>query len=221
MDPNSTLIAKWIQFLKNNRIVSQKSDPTTGKLKYNRKPTTDDLTKFLKNFTRYSDEQISDALQTVSVIKVREPSAQNIDVPSTQDNAPQPDPSQTNADTKKSDLTNKELSDNPESIKRREQRERANQKKKSSIDSFNQMTKALSEELSVPTRELSEYDIERIFKILSSNQISDPLDDTDDKVEELPAEEKKRTELNKIKRVIRDKMTDAQQKALWRLLHNA
>ena len=152
---------------------------------------------------------------------MREPNAQNIDVPSTQDNAPQPDPSQTNADTKKSDLTNKELSDNPESIKRREQRERANQKKKSSIDSFNQMTKALSEELSVPTRELSEYDIERIFKILSSNQISDPLDDTDDKVEELPAEEKKRTELNKIKRVIRDKMTDAQQKALWRLLHNA
>lgn len=62
---NNPLVRDWIQYLKNNQIASSKSNPETGKLNYKRSPTTEDLKKFLSISGTFSDEQISNAIDTV------------------------------------------------------------------------------------------------------------------------------------------------------------
>ena len=62
MSNSQQLIKLWIQHLKNKQIVSQQSDPRTGKLAYKRRPTSTDLINFLTLKTEYSDEQIYNAV---------------------------------------------------------------------------------------------------------------------------------------------------------------
>lgn len=45
---NNITIKDWVQFLKNNQIVSMNSDPVTGKLIYRKKVTSADLISFLE-----------------------------------------------------------------------------------------------------------------------------------------------------------------------------
>lgn len=65
MASNSKLIKDWIQYLKSNQIVDQKSDPSTNKLTYRREVTADDVSNFLELKTDYTEEQISNAIHMV------------------------------------------------------------------------------------------------------------------------------------------------------------
>jgi len=74
--------------------------------------------------------------------------------------------------------------------------------------------------------ELDEKDVEEVFKILSGSQASQQSPDVDNKKSVPPVSsekspEERAEELNKLKRVIRDVMSDAQRKSLWRALTDA
>jgi hypothetical protein len=59
---DKALTRKWIEFLKNNRIVSPQSDQS-GKLKYKRSVNSADLVRFLTNNTHYDEETIHSAIE--------------------------------------------------------------------------------------------------------------------------------------------------------------
>lgn len=80
MATNPKLVKKWIQYLKDNRVVAQQADPSSGKLKYQRDVTVDDLTAFLELRTDYSEEQINNAISMVLAKKTignRDPALTN------------------------------------------------------------------------------------------------------------------------------------------------
>jgi hypothetical protein len=52
------LTRQWIQHLKNNQIVKGQSDPKTGRLSYNKNPTTQDLIRFLDIKTDFDEEAV-------------------------------------------------------------------------------------------------------------------------------------------------------------------
>ena len=64
MAANPKLTKAWISYLKNNQIVAYKSGPD-GKLTYKREVTSDDVIKFLRDNTHYSEEQIYNAVGMV------------------------------------------------------------------------------------------------------------------------------------------------------------
>jgi hypothetical protein len=64
MAANPKLTKAWISYLKNNQIVAYKSDPD-GKLRYKREVTSDDVIKFLRDNTHYTEEQIYNAVGMV------------------------------------------------------------------------------------------------------------------------------------------------------------
>jgi hypothetical protein len=66
MATDPKLTRDWIQFLKNNQLVSMKSDPATGQLKYKKPITTDILYKFLTDKTGYDPKVITSVIQQVA-----------------------------------------------------------------------------------------------------------------------------------------------------------
>jgi hypothetical protein len=66
--------------------------------------------------------------------------------------------------------------------------------------------------------ELDEEDVEQIFDILLNNKSSDKAEEPATGPAE-PAKADNTEVLNKLKRTIRDTMTDEQRKALWRALN--
>ena len=69
------IIADWIQYLKNNQIVSMQSDPATGRLNYKRKVYSSDLVNFLQVKTDFDDKTINDAIDTVLGNRSKQPPA--------------------------------------------------------------------------------------------------------------------------------------------------
>ena len=69
------LTRKWIEFLKNNRIVSPQSDPS-GKLQYKRSVNSADLVRFLTNNTHHDEETIYNAIETALSKSGQEPNKQ-------------------------------------------------------------------------------------------------------------------------------------------------
>jgi hypothetical protein len=63
------LTKKWIQYLKSNQIVSNISDPKTGKLTYRRQVFVDDMVSFLEGTADYTEEEINAAVSSVSAVK--------------------------------------------------------------------------------------------------------------------------------------------------------
>jgi hypothetical protein len=59
------LTRDWIQYLKNNKIVALQSDPTSGRLNYQRPTTSSDLIEFLLAKTDYSERDIKAAIRAV------------------------------------------------------------------------------------------------------------------------------------------------------------
>jgi hypothetical protein len=66
------LTKEWIQFLKNNQIVSG-SDPATGKLHYKKKVTPDMVTQFLETKTDFDEETIAKVIHSVLSNKATSP----------------------------------------------------------------------------------------------------------------------------------------------------
>jgi len=61
---NEKITELWIQYLKDNQIVSMQSDPKTGKLNYKRSATVKDLENFLRSTGEFEDEAIQNAIQS-------------------------------------------------------------------------------------------------------------------------------------------------------------
>lgn len=264
MAANSKLTKDWIRYLKNNRIVSYKSEPD-GRLNYKRSVTSDDLVKFLRDFTHYSEEQIYNAIGMVASKKgaAGSPKLQNNPTPE-QPKEPGKDLStwmhygmrpgehptkRVGADAEDSPrLTGKEtpkLAHDPNSVSDIDFREIPHEpkepgrlpapqsKEEPKADSGTKpgykprfKLRKVKEGVEDTTIDLDEKDVEQVFNLLSSQKEvppgSEPLDlgnKTADKAEK--SDEQKQAEVEKIKLVIANKMTDSQRKSLWRLLTDA
>src|ERR1700679_2198321 len=66
MASDPKLIRDWIQFLKNNQIVSMNSDTATGLLKYKKPVTAALVQQFLSTKSDFDPQQISDVIKQVS-----------------------------------------------------------------------------------------------------------------------------------------------------------
>ena len=251
MVTNQKLTKEWIQYLKNNQIVELQSDPQTGKLNYKKPVTEDDVIEFLTNNDYFPQEEIEKALD--SIAGSSQPSSslttgqgqqspeqeqQTQDQPSGQrkyDNSNATDveprfgprtslPAPTRAlqapapaqPEKKSRTGGKQagqVSQTPNAIRKRQSR--ANRRAGINEDFTDN-----------PGAELSEKQVEEVFKILTSGQQAQkqqagrgqPTDQENPRVDPTQVRVE---EINKIKRVIRDKMSDQQRMSLWRALTDA
>ena len=253
MVTNQKLTKEWIQYLKNNQIVELQSDPQSGKLNYKKPVTEDDVIDFLTNNDYFSQEEIEKALDSVggeqsaaSNVATRptqqqqspgqEPQTQDQPEPAarpTYDNSNATDveprygprtslPAPTRAlpapvqPEKKSRTGGKQpgqVSQTPNAIRKRQSR--ANRRSGINEDFTDN-----------PGAELSEKQVEEVFKILTAGQQAQkqqaghgqPADQENPRVDPVQV---RIEEINKIKRVIRDKMSDQQRMSLWRALTDA
>ena len=253
------LIKDWIQYLKNSQIVALKSDPNTGKLNYKRPVTSEDVTKFLEAKTRYTPEQISNAIHMVMAKNAQGAAPKQLS------NEPaQADPESPEGDGKKpgTDVSTwMHHGMRPGDPKNRLQGEPSEQPKQvggtpnnklnydpnsvSDID-YRDVPKKDPEALPAPSEKrkprfklrtkginedfeenqgytLDENDVEQVFNILAGGEADTaPAADTQGGRAAPEAGEANQPDpeaLNKIKRTIRDTMTDSQRKALWRALN--
>lgn len=227
------LIKDWIQYLKNNQIVALQSDPKSGKLKYNRPVSADDITKFLETKTDYSADEISYVIDQVISKKGS--------TPDTSDNktfpppAPStPAPSQPSQDSKDNFMGNRiespmpkrkynydDVTDIEPKYKTTDTTPRAlpAPRKREKDNELLRLKEAIRDK-SGPT--LDEKDVEEVFKILSSIKRKKQSDQSGDTTQSTPrapkSDETKVEEINKIKRLVRDSFSTSQRKALWRAL---
>lgn len=243
MATNSKALTKeWISFLKSNQIVAQQSDPKTGKLTYKRQPTAADLERFL-NLKSDFDEQviataIRDALENRPANKAGTTPAASTPAPAAPE-APQASG----------------LSQNPDAIRKREQRAAAKSSAQAGSSAFGQMVnhlttddednseeerkpklhtklvtpgtatkkpkvsyQGLREDISdIAATELDEPTVEQIFNSLAFHA-PDEEEPEDDSNSSAPDPAAQQDEIKKIKRVVRDTMSDSQIKSLWREL---
>jgi hypothetical protein len=217
MAANPQLIKQWIKYLKNNQIAELKSDPDTGDLSYRRPVKTEDVHNFLEVETDYTPEQISNAIHTVltgNAINKQPPKLQNNKTPS-------------------SDVSTWRQSEVTPGQKQQAIPYSGNQPvqptkspRRSNDDAtdieYRDVNEAIKDN---PGDTLSEDDVEKIFDMLSSA----PADKAANvRKGRAPKEvqpdtgltpEEKQASVRKLKRLIRDTMTDGQRQALWRILN--
>lgn len=215
------LIKDWIQYLKNLQIVSLKSDPTTGKLQYKRQPTSDDISRFLEVKTDFQPDQISNAIHTVLAKKAQSGTPQAPVQPpepaqpaATEPAAPSPEPE----DFDHNDQNPNGVQDN-EPAEPAEPEEQEPKRK----PHFKYRSRNVNEDFQDSTAlQVNEKDVEEIFNLLIKGPATQagraaPAAGEAPNPEEAPKPDT--DALNKIKRTIRDTMTDSQRKSLWRALN--
>lgn len=198
MDINTkTLTKEWIDYLRNNQIITHQSDPS-GQLEYKKKITTDIISRFCKLKTDFDEQVINDAIQ--KVISKKTGIAQEPDQEQSREKSAsgafgqmsQHLGTQTQPPTPTNEATT--LSQSPDAIRKREQRARAaqssnafgqmsqqlggdtqqpttNPKAKPGANAFSQMSQQLGNaNKSLPkTVEFNEKDIELLFNILTAS----------------------------------------------------
>lgn len=233
-----SLTKEWIQFLKNNKIVDLNSDPATGKLSYKRGVTSDDVSKFLEIKTDFSAEEISNAIHMVlaqGTMKNAQPKLDNNPTPKepskdistwsyygmSPGNKQPVDDTGTGADnqarTPPRQLGNSQprVSHDPNSISDIDYRDKPEDKSSVTKSKFGRRN--VKEEIKdVAGHNLGEKEVEQIFSMLVAPKPAQSASDNNTAVS-VDREE----QLRKFKRLIRDVMTDAQRKSLWRALHDA
>lgn len=207
MATNAKALTKgWIEYLKNNQIAELKSDPETGRLKYRKPVTADDLSNYLENATDFGEDAISKAIHMVLAKKAigKQPAKlQNTppeQEPNKQIGGPENKPKQVGSNVPvppKKKYDNKDATD---------------------ID-YKDINEAI---IDTPGGTLDEDDVEAVFNMLTSPAPETrPEPKAEPKADPEAVQAKKVEELNRLKRMIRDTMTDAQRKALWRALTDA
>ncbi len=230
-DPKK-LVRDWIQYLKNNKIVALQSDPS-GKLQYNRKVTENDLRSFLDG--EFDSKAIDAAIARVvgdgqlpATVSDRPNDASTWNNKETTPGQKQPPPEQQHRlgappapprekkyntdDAEDIDFRTgprKEIGNNQE----------PEQPRKKPRFKY-QYPKDVNEDLEDnPGRTFSEAEVEAVFQFLTKPKPAQQAKAEDPALAASQAEQKKREELNKIKRTIRDTMTDQQRMSLWRALN--
>jgi len=220
----SQLTRNWIQYLKNNSLV-RGSDPETGKLKYLKQPTTQDLLDFFTLQRGFDPEQVRAAIRQV----VGNKSAQSAEpgqqkaiggpkaLPAPQQAQPQgqqpqqpQQPARNNSDAE--DIPYREVQPGqPPAL--------TGPKRKPRFKYRNKVQEAFHAEQGQGMT-LSEEDIEQIFRILLAPKPKAAEPTGDEEPEENPEEVKARRQeiFRQLKKTVREVMTPRQRKALWRAL---
>ena len=190
---NDTLIRlkrDWISFLKNNQIVNFQSEKSTGNLIYKRNVTPDDLSRFLRLKTDFSEDIINSAIQDVL-------DQRSVD-PKSQKQPPPGDPKSKNQF--KDDISDVNYRDVPKDVR--------------NIPAITHRTQVDEEIKDSQNIELSEKDVESVFYILANGRVSvSQISASNDK-------NIKESELERIKHLIRKKMSDRDRRILWRALND-
>jgi len=224
------LTRDWIQYLKNNQIVGMQSDPETGKLNYKRKVTTDDVAKFLEVKTDFDNQAITNAIHMVLAKKAMGAAPKKIN------NNPSPPAPGTNLSTwhhtevkpgerqpqqpqQAVDIGPTRLSHDKDSISDIDYKEVPDDdpKKKPRFKRRTNVNEAFVDDEGYT---LSEEEIGEIFNILATGQKSSEPPATNEPARQ-PDNERKIKDLNRLKNLIRDRMGNAERKALWRALKDA
>lgn len=242
----SNLTRGWIQYLKNNQIVALQSDPKSGRLTYKKPVTASDVVHFLQVDTDYTDDQINQAIdQVVGRQSGQRPNSNlaSVQHPPGNSATPGPTPNSPGQKTSKYAATNQDAEDVEDVSARRrpelgagrkglpapaEQSSRTGGKIKGQVSQTpNAIRKrqaranrkgSLNEDfVDNPGEKLSEKQVEAIFKILvgSSARPSPAEKDTSVDPQKVRVEE-----LNKLKRFIRDTLSEQQRMSLWRALQD-
>lgn len=261
------LTRDWIQYLKNNKIVALQSDPTSGRLNYQRPTTSSDLIEFLLAKTDYSERDIKAAIRAVKGGPSSEPGGE-LAIPwqSSErgvsnwmyygmspgerqeyngEEEPQIGNGQKRLGNKPPKLGNNsapapkpsnKLKYDPDSVSDVDYREVPNDPPQGpkglpapKKPHFKGYKPKLKEDIRDKRgEELSEKDVEAIFKQLvadASNKEKQAVADAEaeKKAASTPSTDdlraKKEEDLRKMKRLIRDVMTETQRKTLWRMLN--
>lgn len=208
MASDPQLIKNWIQYLKNNQIAGMQSDPKTGKLKYRRPVTADDLYKFLDTTGNFDSDTIKNAIDSVVSKKI---------------------PVRTSPEQKSAPTVAAPIERQPKPHYKLSSPTHAGQKPKVAY-------KGLREDIQdFKGAQLDEKDVEEVFNLLDTTQKQDTTPaqsaqqgqqarqgQSKQKQPEPPAEKveaKKQENIKKIKRLIRDTMSPAQRATLWRSLN--
>ena len=147
MATDQRLVKDWIQFLKNNQIVSSESDKS-GKLQYRKKVTVDVVSRFLGGTNDFTPEQIDGAIQQVLSKKGgAEPTtslgADGSGGSGKSDDLGEPTTSLGADGSGGSGNKNSKLSQTPGAVRKREQRTASTQKNKAGAGAFGQMAQQL------------------------------------------------------------------------------
>lgn len=255
------LTKEWIQYLKNNQIVSSQSDPKTGALKYKQPVTAETVKDFLLYISDYTEDEINAAIDSVSTSQQRSPTtqpavsgtqqSQAVTTPGTQKPAepaqrkkysnddatdveprygpraslPAPRQATPSHPTHTGGKKPGEISQTDDAKRKRDARAADADKRKAGTGAFSQMANHLGKQKKVneafgentPTAAFSEQDIEKVFTILSQPKPS-KNNKQEPSMPKINPQDVRTEELNKIKQLIRDTMTDQQRMALWRAL---
>lgn len=238
----TSLTREWIQFLKNNQITSTQSNPKTGKLNYKRKPNVQELIRFFELNTDFEEEDVRKAIKTVVSSKagVEPSSSTGAGAPALPGKSPEGDLSTwqhtevTPGDKKQplgrsieppakpkkysnDDAEDAEFRDVGDEKPRPGQPPALSHRRKPRFK-YRGTGSGLKEDFyDRQGAELSEQDIKEIFRILltpKSKSEEPPAEPASDEVRATKEEN-----LRKVKRLIRDTLTGAQRKALWRMLN--
>ncbi len=261
---NKTLTKQWIEYLKGLKIVDLHSDPKTGRLRYKRPVTIDDVRHFLDIKTEYSADEIESALQAATSSSELSTWMHNSMSPADReytDTTPQigsgknlstwmhnsmspgsDQPADTNVARRRPDNVYEpvqpkqlpgrqtaKIGHDPASVSDIDYKEVPDdtEKKKRKFQEALQDT---------PDDEIDERGIQKLFSILTSRPA--PTDKkratragNTSKSSQPPKQQvalspqevqaKKEDDIRKMKRLIRDVMTDSQRASLWRMLKDA
>jgi len=219
------LTKDWIQYLKNNRIVDLKSDPS-GKLNYRRDVTAQDLEKFLD--ISFPEEKVSNAIKMVLAKKGAGNGQSKL-----QNNPTQQQPGSSLSTWSQSETTpgqpvpqgqqrigssvppaspqqpaakkSKYSKDDAEDIEFREPGQKKGKVKEAIRDN--------------PGDTFSEDDVEAVFRLLTSPGAEQPSQEEPAQQAEVSTEQKQAA-LKKIKYAIRDVLSPKQRKTFWRALND-
>lgn len=195
----------WIDFLKRNQIVDLKSNPD-GKLNYRKPVTADLLLRYLRNTAEFQEEDIKRALRQVLANKATNGQPPQASSP---EKLPPEQKKQLGAPERPKLGTNVS-SPAPAAPKKKYSTDDA-----TDID-FKDINEAIIDRTGI---EISEDDVESVFRILTTPAA--PATEPAQVVDKEAEFAKRSAELNRIKRMIRELMTDSQRKALWRALTDA
>lgn len=241
MSVRQELLRGWIQYLKNNQIVDLQSKKS-GRLNYKRKPNVSDLVDYLDTETDYSAEDIKSAIKQVLDSKASSEPTDTDNLPAERPDRPAstwhqrgmspgtPEPDNYREPLDSPEKEKKYSNDDAEDIPFRDigpagQRTGKNNfpelpgpKRKPRLKYKDVFKEAIYDK---PGIELDEKDIQAIFKILATPKAPEKKGEEPTPPTASEIEAKKQEEVRKIKRLIRDTLTDSQRMALWRALTDA
>lgn len=224
------LVKDWIQYLKNNQIINLHSDYASGKLSYKRNPTTSDLLKFLDVYTDIDQKTVNKAIQTVLsqgkhganvpstwMHDEMTPGEPGSDEPEAQQQTRLPSPARPK---KYSNDDAEDVEFKPAGAPKSEPPALAGPKRKPRFKYRNKpVTEAFYDR---PGQELGEEQIRAIFKILSA-AANAPAEKKAPAVEPEQSPEEKEAKaseiMNKLRNLIRNKLSPEQRAGLWKALN--